>query len=96
MAVAVRQTAPIDLDTYDRVQAKLGLEDNPAEGMILHSAGELEGKVAIFNVWESEAAFQSFREERLLPAIAEVAGDEAASGPPIDLKVYELHNLVIA
>jgi hypothetical protein len=97
MAVAIRLTAPFDLDTYDQVQAKLDLENNPPEGLILHSAGVLGDGVAIFNIWESEALFQNFREQRLLPAIAEAAGEEAAQGgPPPDQQIYELHNLVRA
>ena len=95
MAVAIRMTAPIDTDTYDKVQEKLDFNNNPAEGLIMHTAGVLDGELQIFNVWESEDQFQAFREQRLLPAIAEVAGDEAAQGgPPPDQKIYELHNFV--
>jgi hypothetical protein len=94
MAVAVRQTTPFSLDVYDQIQEKLGLQGNLPEGLILHTAGAVGDGVAIFNIWESEAAFQTFRDERLLPAVAEVAGEEAASGPPPDQQIYELHNIV--
>lgn len=94
MAVAIRQTTPFGLDVYDQIQEKLSLQGNPPEGLILHTAGAVDDGVAIFNIWESEAAFQTFREQRLLPAVAEVAGEEAAQGPPADQQIYELHNVV--
>jgi hypothetical protein len=94
MAVAIRQTAPIDLNTYDQVDAALGLDDTPPEGMILHTAGAVGDGVAIFDIWESEEAYQTFREQKLLPAIAKVAGDQAAQGPPADQVIYEVHHRV--
>jgi hypothetical protein len=95
MPVAIRQTAPVDLKTYDQVDNALGLDDTPPEGMILHTAGAVPDGVAIFDIWESEEAYQTFREQKLLPAIAKVAGDEAAQGgPPEDQVIYEVHHRV--
>lgn len=36
-------------DQYDAVTEKLGLADEPPEGLIFHSAGELEGRFQVFN-----------------------------------------------
>ena len=34
---------------------QMGLANEPPEGLIFHSAGELEGRFQVFNVWESRA-----------------------------------------
>jgi hypothetical protein len=55
---------------YQRFAA--ALEGPTPEGLILHAAGPTEEGFRIIGVWESEDAWQRFREERLDPD-AEVA-----------------------
>ena len=38
---------------YDAVTGSIGIAQDPPDGLIFHSAGELEGRFQIFNVWES-------------------------------------------
>jgi heme-degrading monooxygenase HmoA len=64
------------------------LEQTPTEGLI-HSAGELDGKLVVVDVWESAEAFQSFGEETVSPALAK-AGIEAE-----EPKVFPVYNLYI-
>jgi hypothetical protein len=79
-------------EMYDAVNAKL--PDEPPQGGIVHTGGVLpDGRMQVADVWESEADFQSFRENVLAPAIAEVAGDEA---PIPEIVIYELHDLNVA
>jgi hypothetical protein len=55
-------------EIYDKVREQLGLEDNPAGG-ILHVAGPSpNGGWRVIEVWESEEDAQRFLEERLKPA----------------------------
>lgn len=50
--------------------------------------------LAVITVWESREAFDGFREEKLLPAIREVAGGE---GPPdVKPEVNPVHKLITA
>jgi hypothetical protein len=53
---------------YQRVQHELG--DQRPNGLILHLAGQHNGEVRVIGVWESEAAYRTFREQQLLPAIS--------------------------
>lgn len=77
----VQDGTQITLEQYDRVAAEIG--DDPPEGMIVHVAGPHEGGLRIIDVWESEEAYNSFRDSRLRPAIEKVIGPEAmAQGPP--------------
>ena len=83
-------------DQYDAVQAQIDIESEPVEGLIFHSAGELEGRFQIFNVWESREDFDRFEAERIRPALVAVMGEEAVAAMP-DAEHVEasIHNYVI-
>ena len=75
---AFTQDVPIDADTYQRIAQGVGVE--PPEGMVLHLAIERpEGGLRYIDVWESEAHWDRFAEDRLHPVVhgilAEVFGD---------------------
>ena len=81
--------------TYDGVQEKLGLDQDPPSGLIFHSAGfGDDGIFRIYEVWESREDADRFFEERILPAINEVT--DGAPSPPAKQELYELHNFVRA
>lgn len=93
MAISMLQEMPNNtLENYDAVSSKADIESNPPEGLIFHTAAEMEGGgVRIFNVWESREAFERFQDERLLPALREHFGELP---PPPEQKITELHHLV--
>ncbi|HEY7561428.1 MAG TPA: hypothetical protein VH650_04560 [Gaiellaceae bacterium] len=62
--------------------------DWPAEGLLVHTAGEAEGGFRIVDVWESEEAVQRFG-DTLMPVLQEL-GIEAP------LEVYPAHTFVSA
>lgn len=78
---------------YDKVSAAVDAKGNPPEGMIFHSAGELEGSFQVFNIWESREHFDRFREERLVPAMKQAMGEEAFAQMPeanyIEVKIHD-------
>ena len=98
MAVAIVNTdfpEGVGADTYDAVNAEMGVEDSPPEGLIFHWAGEIYGKWAITDVWESREAYERFSDERLQPAIQKVAaaaGIEAGGQPTTH--EYPVHNFI--
>ena len=83
MAVGVLTAAPqFTKQIYDDVTEKMFghapmREDEAPGGLIVHSAGQGEQGYYVYDVWESQAAFERFMEEKLGPALAEVMG-----GPP--------------
>jgi hypothetical protein len=92
MAVLVSQEFESTTDEYDQVAAKIDPENNPPDGMIVHSAEDMGGgKMRAVDVWESPDKFQKFAEERLGPAVAEVVGDDS---PEPKIEIRELHNVV--
>lgn len=48
----------------------LDVESSPPEGGWLRMAGPMAGGWRIVTLWESEADFERFRDERLVPALA--------------------------
>ena len=80
---------------YDSVSRHIGMDTNPPDGMIIHTAGwdEEGGVFRIFEVWETQEDAERFRRERLQPAFEAKlgAGNDA---PPDREGSYEVHNLV--
>ena len=97
MPVALLEENPVMTpDLYDQVRNRLDLEHYPAAGLIFHAAGAgLESWVA-YDVWESRAAWDTFLEERLQPAVMEVfTAAGLATPPPHRQEIFELHALVV-
>lgn len=98
MAVAVIQEFPIEGEdrtttNYDRVQEALGTRENPPAGGLAHGAGfdEQAGVFRIFDVWESREAWETFRNDRLLPVV-EPMTEQGARTP--ETRVYELYEFM--
>jgi hypothetical protein len=80
-------------EVYDAVNAAAKVEENPPEGLLMHTAGEMNGAWQIVDVWESEDHARRFDEDRLTPAISEVTGMDRPQGSP-EIALYELHKLI--
>lgn len=98
MAIAVIQEFPIEGDdrtttNYDRVQEALGTRANPPAGGLVHSAGfdEQAGVFRVFDVWESEEAWEAFFNDRLMPVVSPLM-EEGGRSP--EIRVYELHDFM--
>lgn len=79
-------------EQYDAVNAEMGVEQDPPEGLIFHSAGPLEGGGwNVIDFWESREHFDRFQEERLGPAIQSLGDD--ALGPP-SIKEFPVYNTI--
>jgi hypothetical protein len=91
----VRIVSPRDvtLEIYQRVRERMDTDNNPPEGLILHTASEVDGRLKVVDVWESEEHAERFGRERLGPAIMEVAPE--VGGPPeaSQIEIYEIKNL---
>jgi hypothetical protein len=92
MAVAMTMHWPgLSSDQYDAVMAKLGLDANPPAGAVLHVATETDHGIDVFDIWQTEQAFNSFLEQRLLPVVSELG----ITGEP-GITIVPLHNLYAA
>jgi hypothetical protein len=79
---------------YDAINERMGVRDNMPDGLIVHTAGTTDGGgFRIFDVWETREHMERFMRERLMPAVQQVAGPDAA---PPSTEVYELYSLLRA
>ena len=93
MSVVVSAVAPgLNAEVYEAVTGRVMPGDQLPEGCELHIAGPVEQGWRVITVWESREAFDRFREQKLLPAIQELAGGEgpAAAAP----EVNPVHKLI--
>ena len=100
MAISMMQVAAeATIEMYDEVNDRIGRNEDPPPGMIVHTATPIEGGgIRIFDVWESQEQLDAFRNETLLPAITAVMqehGIEMGDSPP-EIVIGEVHDLVIA
>ena len=75
-------------DQYDAVMARLDLDAQPAPGGVLHVATVTDEGLDVCDVWQTEQAFQSFLEQRMLPVVSELG----IEGEP-EIRLVPLHNL---
>ena len=61
-----------DTANYDAINRRLGVQDGPPAGLIVHTAGTDGEDFRIVDVWETREAWEAFRDERLMPTIREV------------------------
>lgn len=68
-------------EEHQKVGAAIG-DERPA-GLIMRAAGEIEGRWVAVAVWESQEASDRFVQERIIPAVQDVFGEDMiAAGPP--------------
>ena len=78
-------------EQYDAVHSSIGVDEDPPDGMIFHSAGPIEGGWGVIDFWESREAFDRFAQSRLQSALEEL-GDGAFQGPP-DIREFPVHHI---
>lgn len=92
--VLIQKAEDATWDDYERVAKAVGVDDNPPEGLIMHAAGEENGKWRMVDIWESESAYQRFRDQRLMPAVREAMGEAAVAAGPPPQESFEVKHLV--
>jgi hypothetical protein len=77
MAVVVVNDIPQGNQSfYDEVNPRVMPDGQLPEGCQVHIAGPSNGGWRVITVWDSEEQFQQFRNEKLIPAMKEVGGDD--------------------
>src|ERR1051325_3851858 len=54
---------------YDSIMKTMDFEKNRPVGLVSHAAGFAGKKLHVADVWENEAAFKTFTDTRLMPAV---------------------------
>ena len=77
--------------SYDAVSERLQQQE-PIDGLLVHTAGYTGNGFRIFEVWETKEQFDRFLGDRLMPLLMEL--DDRDPVPPTVL-VYELHGFQV-
>jgi hypothetical protein len=86
----VHQGADWNQDLYDRLLERIIPDpSNPPEGMIAHFGGPSQNGWRVTDIWESEAQWERFRDEEVMPAAQEM------DAPPFDSDIGDLHNKIV-
>jgi hypothetical protein len=64
---------------YDQARAGVGWEEDRPDGAVFHVAWIGDDGFHVLDVWESQAAFETFAEQRLMPV---VKGELGLPGEP--------------
>jgi len=79
----------MDRGTYDALRARLDIDHHHPLGLILHGATEVDGKMRVAQIWESDWYAKRFDEDILAPALKDVGVAGEA-----DVVAYQLEHLV--
>jgi hypothetical protein len=85
----VLQFSGVGIEKYDAVKSALGWDGNKnaPEGLQAHAAGPTEDGFCVIDVWDSEAAWDTFFADRLTPAFQEVGNI-----PQPNVTRFEVHS----
>ncbi len=87
--VSIQRGGGLTRESYEEVARRLDTDANPPDGLIVHTAGEVDGEWQVVDVWQSAAAKQQFDRERLLPAIEAMMTPETIDQQPPGATDYE-------
>ena len=73
------QDVNADWQIYEAISSMLG--ESAPDGMIARVAGPIERGFRVIEIWESEHAWEEFRDCRLRPALRTIAGDASEQSP---------------
>jgi hypothetical protein len=91
--VQIQKSTEAKWEDYEKVQDALG--DEPPAGLLYHVAGEVEGgRWQSVSVWESQADFERFLAERIMPAVEQVLDPSFAEGGPPPTEWFEAKHIV--
>jgi hypothetical protein len=88
MAIAVLLEFDGSKEQYDQVVQKMNLGGKSDPGNLFHVAGKSpNGKWRVVDVWKSQAEFDKFSSEKIMPITKSVG-----IPPPTLMETWEVHN----
>lgn len=78
-------------EQYEAIHSRMGIDENPPQGLIFHSAGPIDGGWGVIDFWESREAFDRFVGSTLGPTAQELGERGFATQP--DIKEFPVHNI---
>jgi heme-degrading monooxygenase HmoA len=89
--VVVNEIEGGNQDFYEQVSGRVMPNEQLPEGCQVHIAGPTERGWRVITVWDSDEKFQQFRNEKLIPTMREVGGEDRVA-PKVEAS--PVHRLV--
>jgi hypothetical protein len=86
-------SAGLNTEMYEALTTRVMPADQLPTGCEVHIGGPVEQGWRVITVWETREAFDRFREDSLLPAVRELAGNEPP--PTAEPEINPVHKLVM-
>jgi len=80
----------LDRGSYEAVSRAIDIEHRHPLGLLLHAAGEVDGRWEVVNVWESREYAERFDRESLKPTMNSLTSDGFQSREITDFEVEHL------
>jgi hypothetical protein len=84
----------ISREDAEEASNRLNANENPPAGLIAHVLTDIPGGIRAVDIWESEADFQKFAEERLMPFAKAFTQERGISleglGQPTFVEAYDV------
>lgn len=91
MVVLLTQEFPgVSREDAEEVSKRLNVSEDPPAGLIAHVLTDIPGGVYATEIWESEADFQTFAKERLMPIAEERGISMERFSEPTFVEAYDL------
>jgi hypothetical protein len=81
MAVLMELDLPFGTDVIEAVSAEMGVREAPPEGLVGHVVTDRGGSCHVVDIWEKQQQFESFRDNRLMPAMQKVLSERSIALP---------------
>jgi hypothetical protein len=81
----------LTLDDYDKVCEALNFPSDWPDGLLAHGSTEIDGRLVVWDFWESRAKFDEFVQSRLGAAIGEALGDRAEEPQVRESELHSFH-----
>lgn len=96
MPILMTMNLPVTRADIEALSTELNVREDPPGGLIAHIATEHNGKVQVLDLWESQAHFERFQDERLTPAMDKFMADRGIrlDGPPPEPQFTDAFDLV--
>jgi hypothetical protein len=96
MPVLMTMDLPVTRADIEALSDQLNVREDPPGGLIAHIATEREGTVQVVDLWETQADFERFQNERLTPAMDKFMAERGVrlDGPPPEPHFTDAFDLV--
>jgi hypothetical protein len=79
VVLMTQEVRGVSREDAEEVSRRMNIHENPPAGLIAHVLTDIPGGIRATDIWQSEADFQEFAEERLRPISGAYAEERGIS-----------------